>query len=215
MTKPSQPKLPTHLETRNQIGEKLVSPSASRNSQVIGQQLDKILPIGAHVLEIASGTGQHGAFMCALRPDIYWQMSDIDDASRQSQNAYAQEFQMQMPPSLPLNMMDDGWADNIVPVDVIYCANMIHIAPWQAALGVAKSAETVLKEGGRLCLYGPFLKTVGSASSNVEFDKSLKTRNPEWGVRNLQAVKHIFADSGLSHCTVIEMPRDNFFLVFK
>ena len=207
-------KHPVHLETRENIGEKLVSPSANRNSQVIGEQLTGILPHSARVLEIASGTGQHGAHMCELRPDIFWQMSDYDAASRQSQNAYALDCPAQMPPSLALDMTDVNWAKSIAPVDVIYCANMIHIAPWEAALGLANGLKTVLKKDGVFCLYGPFLTGEDSAPSNIQFNASLKSRNPEWGVRNLEVVKHIFADAGLDNCTVIAMPRDNFLLVF-
>ncbi len=215
MSKPVPPKHPVHMETRDTSGEKLVSPSATRNCQVIGAQLNEVLPPRAHVLEIASGTGQHGAHMCALRPDINWQMSDYDETSRRSQQAYVQDFLSQMPPPLSLDMTQEDWAEGMSLVDAVYCANMIHIAPWEAALGLAKGLKHILKKDGVFCLYGPFLLDGDSAVSNLQFNQSLKSRNPAWGVRNLQAVKHIFADVGLDHCTVIEMPRDNFLLVFR
>lgn len=215
MTNSSSPKHPVHLETREQAGKKLVSPSAARNCQAIGEQLHGILPRNAHVLEIASGTGQHAAHMCELRPDLFWQMSDYDEVSRTSQNSYAQDFPAQMNLPLSLDMTDENWTKDIAAVDAVYCANMIHIAPWEAALGLANGLKLVLKKGGVFCLYGPFLIDEGSAISNLNFDESLKSRNSDWGVRNLQAVKHIFADIGLDNCTVIEMPRDNFLLVFR
>ncbi|PHR94306.1 MAG: hypothetical protein COA69_01545 [Robiginitomaculum sp.] len=206
--------LAAHLETRERVGEKLVSPSAQRNCGPIGQTLAPFLPENAHVLEIASGTGQHGAHMCGLRADIHWQMSDIDAPSRASQNAYALDFPKQMRPSLPLDMMLEGWWQAVSGIDVIYCANMIHIAPWEAALGLAQGCARLLQNGGMLCLYGPFLLEEDSAVSNLEFDHSLKGRNPKWGVRTLESVKHIFADRGLNLRTAIEMPRNNLFLVF-
>lgn len=206
--------LPVHLEARDQVGEKLVSPSALRNCGPIGQTLMPFLPENAHVLEIASGTGQHGAHMCGLRVDIHWQMSDIDGPSRVSQNAYALDFSKRMRPSLPLDMMAGDWWQAVPDIDVIYCANMIHIAPWEAVLGLAKGCAELLKGEGVLCLYGPFLLGVDSAASNLEFDRSLKGRNPEWGVRTLESVKHIFADCGLNLRTAIEMPRNNLLLVF-
>ncbi|PHR59333.1 MAG: hypothetical protein COA43_09365 [Robiginitomaculum sp.] len=206
---------PVHMEMRDRVGEKLFSPSAERNRSVIGKHLVGVLPKNAHVLEIASGTGQHAAHVCGLRKDIKWQMSDIDAPSRQSQNAYAQDLPRQLPLSLTLDVTREKWWQDLGNTDVIYCANMIHIAPWDAALGLAKGGSIILQNGGVLCLYGPFLTGETTASSNLAFDRSLKARNSHWGVRNLDSVKHIFADRGLNSCTVMDMPQNNLFLIFK
>lgn len=208
-------KLPVHLEIRENNGGKLISPSAQRNCVPIAEMLSPFIPENGKVLEIASGTGQHGAHMCALRPDIGWQMTDIDAVSRRSQNAYAAEFSSQMPPSYSLDMTKGKWWQSVGVPDVIYCANMIHIAPWEAALGLAKGAQILARNEGVVCLYGPFLLEGENAASNLEFDVSLKRRNPAWGVRTLESVKHIFADSGLDLHSATEMPRNNMFLVFK
>jgi len=191
------------------------APSASRNAGPIGEELRKLLPENTNVLEIASGTGQHGAHFCRMRPDISWQYTDIDEQALSSQAAYAGENTQQLFTPIKLNIMEDKWWQDIENVDAIYCANMIHIAPWAAAIGLAKGAGKRLMAGEFVFLYGPFLEGRDSAPSNLAFDLSLKSRNPQWGVRNLDDVKHIFADNGLSFQRKLGMPRDNYLLVFK
>lgn len=208
-------KILVHLENREHDGAKLVSPSAERNCGPIGEVLSPLIPHRGSVLEIASGTGQHGAHMCALRPDIHWKMSDIDAVSRASQDAHARDFRGQISRSMHVDMTKAGWWRQVGSPDVIYCANMIHIAPWEATIGLVNGASALSGAVGAICLYGPFLRGEDNAQSNLDFDTSLKRRSPMWGVRNLEAVKHIFADGGLELASAIEMPRNNLFLVFK
>jgi hypothetical protein len=92
---------------------------------------------------------------------------------------------------------------------------MIHIAPWGAAIGMADGAKDILEEGGQFFLYGPFKEGAETAPSNLQFDESLKSRNLAWGVRDLQSVKHIFADAGFNMTARIVMPKDNRLLVFS
>lgn len=206
---------PIHLESRRQEAAKLYSPSAGRNQSAIGEILVNRLPRGARVLEIASGTGEHAAHICSLREDIIWQCSDPDAASRESQNAWGAERPGQMPPSLEINTMAEAWWSDLSEYDAIFCANMIHIAPWEAALGLAAGAEKLLNDAGTLFLYGPFLEGGTTAESNLQFDKNLQTRNPAWGVRDLQSVKHIFADAGFNSVARIVMPKENRLLIFS
>lgn len=195
--------------------QKLVSPSSLRNCVPIGNRLANILPMDARILEIASGTGQHGAHMCAQRPDVIWQYSDIDGGFMASQKAYAQDFPPRLLLPLYVDVMKNEWWQELEAVDALYCANMIHIAPWDAALGLARGAGKLLPKHGILCLYGPFLMGGASVPSNLAFDVSLKSRNSAWGVRTLESVKHIFADAGLNLTQAIDMPRDNSLLVFQ
>ena len=207
-------KHPIHLENRELVGKRLVSPTSVRNCPPIGVQLKEILPVNAHVLEIASGTGQHGHHMCGLRSDIVWQPTDIDAESMDSQAAYALDFPGQMLTPLRIDVTVENWWAELPEINAIFCANMIHIAPWQAAEGLVKGAGVLLKNGGKMCLYGPFLTKEGNAESNLQFDTNLRARNPEWGVRSLDSVKHIFADNGLNLAAMIEMPRNNSLLIF-
>ncbi len=191
------------------------APSALRNQGPIGAQLDVLLPRNAKVLEIASGTGQHGACFTGLRPDIVWQYSDIDPNATASQKAYGSENPKQLIPPLFIDVMVDNWWQSTTDVSVIYCANMVHIAPWAAAKGLAQGAGELLPPSGQVILYGPFLLGPDSAQSNLDFAQNLKHRNPDWGVREMQDVKNLFSQHGLTLGRTISMPRDNFLLFFS
>jgi len=194
--------------------QKRIAPSAERNKEPIGSQLKEFLPQNARVLEIASGTGQHGAYFTGLRPDIFWQYSDVDVDAHESQRAFAGDNPVQLQPPIQVDVSADGWWRDIVPVTNIYCANMIHIAPWAAAIGLAKGAGELLCVGEKLFLYGPFLFGEESAQSNLDFTKNLKRRNPVWGVREFLVVEALFAASNLRLEQQIDLPRDNYLLVF-
>jgi len=205
---------PIHLENREQSGARLFSPTAGRNKEPIGEVITEHLPQGAKVLEIASGSGEHGAHMCAIRPDIIWQPSDPNAESRASQDDWAKDSKGQMLPSLNINTTQMGWSDALPSFDVIYCANMIHIAPWEAAVGLVSGARKLLNLGSKFILYGPFIEGEKTAESNLRFDVTLKSRNPSWGVRNLEDVKHIFSEAGFTHTAHIVMPKENRTLIF-
>ena len=207
-------KQPIHLEKRALAGKRLVSPTSERNSAPIGEQLKSLMPENASVLEIAAGTGQHAHHTCSVRPDICWQPTDIDPQSRESQAAYGADFPDQIAAPVEVDVTVPEWWRSFDGINAVFCSNMIHIAPWVAAEGLARGAGALLAEGGIACLYGPFLQETGNAESNLRFDLSLRERNPEWGVRTLQSVKHIFADAGLEFRSMIEMPANNFLLVF-
>jgi len=157
-------------------GPRQYSPSAGRNKAVVAEQLTRLLQADAHVLEIASGTGEHGQAVCSVRDDISWQYSDPDPASRLSQDDWRKDFPMQLRPSLPLDMTAPDWWGGLPNYSAIYAANM---------------------------------------PSNLEFDKSLKSRKPQWGVRNQSLVKHIFAKAGFNATQLIAMPKNNHIFVFS
>ena len=214
MTEKPNSNLPLALEKREAMSGRLVSPSAGRNSDVISNMLNEHLPRGARVLEIASGTGEHAVASCKKRPDILWQPSDPDAASRGSQNAWAREREGQILPSLDINTMQADWASHLGRFDAIFCANMIHIAPWEAAIGLAAGCAKICPQGANVILYGPFLEGEETAPSNLSFDASLKARNPAWGVRKLDSVKHIFSQAGFTLAAPIVMPKENRTLIF-
>ncbi len=206
---------PIHLENRESLARRQMSPTAGRNSKPIAGILKDILPQNAKVLEIASGTGEHAVAMCNTRPDILWQSSDPDARSRLSQDAWRTTCPKQIYPSLDIDTTKLEWWGGFSSFDVIFCANMIHIAPWSAALGLAKGASQLLSENGLAILYGPFLEGAKTAESNLKFDLNLKARNPLWGVRSLDSVKHMFADVGFNLRARYEMPKENRILIFS
>lgn len=206
---------PIALEERIQQGARRYSPSSGRNKEVIAEHLRTILPAEAHVLEIASGTGEHGQAACSVRDDISWQYSDPDAESRASENDWRRDNPMQLRPALPLDMTAPEWWGGLPDYNAVFSANMIHIAPLEACEGLALGAAHLLLPDGIICLYGPFLNEQKSAPSNLDFDKNLKARNPTWGVREQGLVKHIFAKVGFTSHRLIEMPKNNHIFVFS
>jgi SAM-dependent methyltransferase len=206
---------PIHLENREQIGARLFSPTAGRNKAPIGEVITHYIPRGGRVLEIASGSGEHASHMCSVRPDISWQPTDPNAQSRESQNDWAIDCGGRIKPSLSLDTMQPEWWAELPDYDVIYCANMIHIAPWDAARGMVSGAAQILKKGGVFILYGPFKEGAETAESNLNFDVSLKSRNPAWGVREIEDVKRIFAEAGFAFKERVVMPKENRTLIFE
>jgi len=208
------------LEDRNIVDGRMFSPSAGRNKAVVAANLAELLPQKAKVLEIASGTGEHGAALAQLRSDVLWQYSDIDPQSRSSQVAWADYISPKIKDAglrapLNLDMCATDWTHSLDRFDALFSANMIHIAPWEAALGLAAGAVDVLTDSGAIWLYGPFLDGAESAPSNLAFDASLKSRNSAWGVRSIDSVKHIFAKHGFNGYSRRDLPKNNLLLGFS
>jgi hypothetical protein len=98
----------------------------------------------------------------------------------------------------------------------VFCANVIHIAPWRVAEGLFAGAGRYLRADGRLFLYGPFKRDgKHTAISNAVFDTSLRERDPDWGVRDVTEVEKLASDAGLALAGIVEMPANNLMLAFE
>jgi hypothetical protein len=189
-------------------------PATQRNKEPILNVLRRVLPPDAAVLEIASGTGEHAAHCAAAMPGWRWQPSDCRDERFASIRAWAAAT----PAStvLPPVLLDVTAPWPPLAADAIFCANMIHIAPWEATLGLLRGAAALLPAGGPLILYGPFHKDgAPTAPSNAEFDRSLRARDPAWGVRDLTAVAGEAAACGFRLEQEFPMPANNLMPVFR
>lgn len=207
---------PIHLEDRTQDGARLFSPTAERNSGPIADIIAPQIKSGDYVLEIASGTGQQAMAIIDKAPDIFWQASDPDADSRVSVASYMDDAPSSLLAPLNIDVTASQWWDDL-PGDYnhIFCANMIHIAPSAAVDGLAQGASALLSPGGYVWLYGPFLFGDKSAPSNLAFNDRLKLRNPDWGVRELDSVKYIFANAGLICDHVVAMPANNYIICLR
>lgn len=206
---------PISLEDRGRDGARLSSPSAGRNRGPIAEALAARLAPSADVLEVASGTGEHAVAAVLRRPDLTWRPSDPDAASRASIDAWASEAPGRIAPALAIDVTAAQWWAGLAPADAVFCANMIHIAPWEAAEGLVAGAAAVLQPDGALLLYGPFHDGEHTAPSNLEFDASLKRRDPRWGVRALDAVDELARSVGLQRAERFEMPANNLLLTYR
>lgn len=198
---------------------RLESPAAARNREPIFDRLAPLLRDGARVLEIASGTGEHCVHFAACRPDATFQPSDPDPRHRASVDAWVRHLGLaNVRTAIELDVTRDAdWAALATDaVELIYCANMIHIAPWAAALGLLRGAGRLLAVGGLLVLYGPYLQAgVATAASNLAFDESLRARDPAWGLRALEDVEAEARAQGLERVALHAMPANNLLVVFE
>jgi hypothetical protein len=166
------------------------------------------------VLEISSGTGEHGAFLSSHFPDLDWQPSDIDPPSIESIEAWRSEGSENLRSAVLLDARDEIWP--IEHADVLVNINMIHISPWASCQGLMRGAGRVLGEGGLLYLYGPYrIDGRHTAPSNEAFHASLQERDPAWGVRNLEDVIAEAQGNGIDFVDKVEMPANNFSLIFR
>ena len=194
-----------------------------RNHHAIRAVLEKYLTgKSGDVVEAGSGTGQHVVDFARHIPEIIWWPSDLNEQHLKSISAWRAHAGLgNIRPPLRIDLCDPQWCpemhDGSGPANLlaVFCANVIHIAPWRVAEGLFAGAGRYLRADGRLFLYGPF-KRGGkhTAISNAVFDSSLRDRDPEWGVRDIEDLERLATDAGLALIETAEMPANNFTLVF-
>jgi SAM-dependent methyltransferase len=202
---------------------RLDAPAFHRNHQAIWAVLQPFLAgKSGDVVEAGSGTGQHVVDFARRSPEITWWPSDLNDQHLKSIAAWrAHAGLANIRPPLRIDLSDPVWCsqmhDDSGPGQLlaVFCANVIHIAPWRVAEGLFAGAGHYLRADGRLFLYGPF-KRHGkhTAPSNAAFDASLRDRDPEWGVRDIADLEKLAAGAGLVLIEIAEMPANNLVLVF-
>jgi hypothetical protein len=193
--------------------QKRHAPATLRNRAAILEVLQRVMPAEGVLLEIASGTGEHAAYMAAHMPgDLRWQPSDGDESALASIDAHA-AGEKRILPALHLDVCAANWP--IKRADAVFCANMIHIAPWAAAEGLFAGAARL--EADTLVLYGPFKRNGRhTAPSNADFDASLKSRDPRWGVRCLDTeVAPLAQQHVLTVSEIVPTPANNLSIIFR
>jgi len=194
-----------------------------RNHEPIWAVLEKFLAgKSGDVVEVGSGTGQHVVHFAKHTPGIVWWPSDLNENHLRSIEAWrAHSALANIRPPLRIDLTDPAWCpamqDGSGPDKLlaVFCANVIHIAPWRVAEGLLAGAGRYLRSDGRLFLYGPF-KREGkhTAMSNAVFDTSLRQQDAEWGVRDIADVETLAAGAGLALVETLPMPANNMILVF-
>ncbi|MBL8276545.1 MAG: DUF938 domain-containing protein [Pelomonas sp.] len=191
------------------------SPASERNAAPILAELRRVLPAQGVMLEIASGTGQHAATFGAALPGWQWQPTDFDAGALPSIAAWC-EGRPNVRPPLQLDVLSAPWPAVPEQVDAMFCANMIHIAPWACTDGLMRGAARHLAPHGLLLTYGPYFEDdMETAPSNLAFDADLQRRNPSWGVRRLADVAAVAARHGLMLRERVAMPANNLLLVWQ
>jgi SAM-dependent methyltransferase len=197
------------------MSSKVTWPAAERNKQPILEVLQRVAPRAGTVLEIASGTGQHAAHFAAALPHLLFQPTDVDDANLASIEEWRRESGLgNLLAALRLNVCDEPWP--VGEVQLVYNANMVHIAPWECAVGLFRGAARHLTPDGVLFLYGPFrIAGAHTAPSNQSFDDDLRRRDARFGVRDLEDITSLAREHGLELTERVEMPANNQSLLFR
>lgn len=191
------------------------APATLRNREPIAAVLAGELPETGRVLEVAAGTGEHAVFFAGRFPALEWLPSDPGEEALASIAAYREDYPDEnLSAPVRLDAAARDWP--VERADALVCINMIHIAPWEAATGLFDGAARLLDQGTPLVLYGPFFEEgVEPAPSNLDFDLSLKARDPRWGIRDLAEIDRLAARSGFTRTARHEMPANNLTLVYR
>jgi hypothetical protein len=203
---------------------RLDAPAYHRNHQAIRAVLQAFLAgKSGDVVEAGSGTGQHVVDFARHTPDITWWPSDLNEQHLKSIDAWRAHTALpNIRPPLRIDLSDSAWCsqmhDGRGPGELlaVFCANVIHIAPWRVAEGLFAGAVRYLRADGRLFLYGPFKRDgKHTALSNAVFDTSLRDRDAEWGVRDTADLERLAGSVGLALMEIFEMPANNLILMFE
>ena len=196
-------------------GQRRSAPAALRNREPIADVLKEWLPASGLVLEIASGSGEHGVYFAARFPALEWQPSDVHPDALSSIAAWRDESGLpNLKAPLALDAASSDWP--IDRADAVLSINMVHISPWESALGLLDGAARLLGRGAPLILYGPWLKDdVPTAPSNLGFDADLKRRDSRWGLRRVEDFAAAAAERQLRLETTRAMPANNMMLLFR
>jgi len=203
------------------LDNRLFFPAAKRNKTFIGDVLSRIIQKNGSILEIGSGSGEHGVAFQKRFPETIWQTSDPDLRHRQSISSWIlyEKLNMKMPQPLAIDVEITPWEISsalALSLQVIVSINLIHISSWNCTRSLFKESGKLLSNGKYLMLYGPFkIDNEHISQSNYLFDKSLKMQNNNWGIRNLDQVNEEAYNNGFSQTELIFMPANNLSIIYK
>ena len=193
------------------------APATIRNRAPIADVLAREFPASGRVLEIAAGTGEHAVFFAEAFPALAWQPTDPSAEALASIAAYQADYAGDnlAAPLLLDAATPETWL--VAEAAAIVCINMVHISPWEATLGLFRGAARLLgSTGGPLILYGPYIEYgVDTAPSNLDFDASLKARDPAWGLREAESLDALAVANGMGRTARYALPANNIMLVYR
>lgn len=202
--------------------KKLIYPAAERNKDPILSVLRQYIQRGTDqkFLEISSGSGQHIAHFASYFPHVTFYPSEYETRLLESIAAHANGFSnIKSPLKIDITTDYKTWNGGIFPaksIDYMYNANMMHIAPYQCSIGLFKNAGQLLKPDGILFTYGPYaIDGIITPESNIQFDKSLKSQNPDWGLRELRDLEKLAEENDIKIMKMFDMPANNKTIVWK
>ena len=202
------------------MDNRLFFPATQRNRDCIGNVLSRFIKKGS-VLEIGSGSGEHGVVFQKRFPKIIWQTSDPELVHRKSISSWIEfeDLTKKMPQPLEIDVKKIPWKIPLrlaLSLQGIVSINMIHVSHWSCTVALFKESGKLLKKGQFLILYGPFkIGNKHTSQSNFFFDNSLKKQNHLWGIKNLEEVGDEAEKNGFSEENIIRMPSNNFSIIYR
>ena len=203
------------------MDNRLFFSATQRNRDCIGDLLSRIIKKKGSILEIGSGSGEHGIFFQKRFPEIKWHTSDPNLIHRKSISSWIkhEELSKKMPQPINLDVEKIPWN---IPVKLInslqgiVSINMIHVAQWSCTIALFRESRKLLNKGQFVMLYGPFkIKNKHTSQSNYLFDNSLKMQNKLWGIKNLDEVSDESQENGFCQESIIKMPANNFSIIYR
>ena len=190
------------------------APAAQRNREPIAAVLADWLPAKGLVLEIASGTGEHAVHFAERFPELDWQPSDVHPDALASIEAWRTATGLtNLRKPIVLDAALGDWP--VDRADAVLSINMVHISPWESALGLIAGSANLLSSGGPLILYGPWLKDdIPTVPSNLAFDADLRARDSDWGLRHVEDFAEA-AHEFFELAEVRQMPANNLMLLLR
>lgn len=194
---------------------RLVAPSALRNADAITALLaDVAADLRGDALEIASGTGQHMAHLARALPALTWQPSDPDGPRRASIDGYCASLD-NVRPAIDLDATNAGWGAQNSGHALIFLSNLLHLISDTDAKTLLQEAARATDPGGRLVIYGPFMRDEELTSAgDAAFHAELVRQDPEIGYKDDFDVIDWAQEAGFDLREVVEMPANNLSFVF-
>lgn len=207
-TPPSVASIATQVD-----GARMVAPAAERNMAALCDLLAQVAPHQGRALELASGTGQHVSAFAARLPGLRWQPTEVDAQRRASIDAYCEALDT-VAPAQELNATRPGWGADWAGQDLVVLINLLHLISTPEAATLITEAASALAPGGRLVIYGPFMRAGELTSEGDErFHAALTAQDPEIGYKDDFDIIDRMQDAGLEMAEVVEMPANNLALI--
>ena len=203
------------------LDNRLFFSATQRNRDCIGDVLSRIIKKKGSILEIGSGSGEHGVFFQKRFPEIIWQTSDPELVHIKSISSWIKYEKLNKIMPLPI-LLDVEKFPLKIPLKLvnslqgIVSINMIHVAQWTSTIALFRESGKLLNKGQFLMLYGPFkIGNNNTSKSNYLFDNSLKMQNDLWGIRNIEEVSDQGEKNGFIQEDIISMPANNFSVIYR
>lgn len=196
--------------------------AAGRNKGPILKVLEKLISENSwryvNILEIASGSGEHAALF-AEKLNVKYLPTEPDASCIPIINESCSALSNVLP---AINLPVGNIEESLLPpemqsrnIQLIICINMIHISPFRCTRELFVLGSNLLAPGGFVFMYGPYRVNGTMVESNIAFDESLKSRNADWGIRDLENVEAVAAEHGFDLVSVTDMPANNLCVAFK